>query len=93
MTNAQGAATPLLLLHAYLDGELDPINSLAIAQQIAADPVLGAEVEHIQALRHAVRERLPREPWRWPAGQPGSLCVRCPAIVLRRRLWIATCEP
>jgi hypothetical protein len=44
-------------------------------------------------LRHAVRERLPREPWRWPAGQPGSLCVRCPAIVLRRRLWIATCEP
>ena len=66
MTNAQGAATPidepLLLVHAYLDGELDPANSLAIAQQIAADPALGAEVEHIQALRHAVRERLPREP-------------------------------
>jgi len=68
MTNAQGAAIPfdepLLLVHAYLDGELDPANSLAIAiaQQIAADPGLGAEVEHIQALRHAVRERLPREP-------------------------------
>ena len=66
MTNAQGAATPmdepLLLLHAYLDGELDPVNSLAIAQQIAADPALGAEVEHIQALRHVVHEKFPREP-------------------------------
>jgi len=66
MTNAQGAATPmdepLLLVHAYLDGELDPANSLAIAQQIAANPALGAEVEHIQALHHAVRERLPRKP-------------------------------
>jgi anti-sigma factor RsiW len=82
MTNAQDAATPmdepLLLVHAYLDGELDPANSLAIAQQIAADPALGAEVERIQALRHAVRERLPREPL------PPHLRARIEAVIGRR---------
>jgi anti-sigma factor RsiW len=66
MTNAQGFAAPndehWLLVHAYLDGELDPANALAIARQIAADPALGAEVERIEALRHAVRDQLPREP-------------------------------
>lgn len=66
MTNAQGVAAASdegrLLVHAYLDGELDPANALAIARQIAADPALGAEVERIEALRYAVRERLPRQP-------------------------------
>jgi anti-sigma factor RsiW len=51
-----------LLVHAYLDGELDPANSVAVARQIATDPVLGAEVKRIEALRQAVRERLPCEP-------------------------------
>jgi len=36
MTNAKGSAAPsdelLLLVHAYLDGELDPANSLAVAR-------------------------------------------------------------
>jgi anti-sigma factor RsiW len=66
MSNLRAAPTmmddPSLLVHPYLDGELDPANSLAIAQRIAADPALGAEVERIQALRQAVREQLPREP-------------------------------
>jgi anti-sigma factor RsiW len=64
MTNAQDSATPFdeLLVHAYFDGELDPANSLAVARRIAADPVLAAEVERIEALRQAVREKLPPEP-------------------------------
>jgi anti-sigma factor RsiW len=66
MTNAKGSAAPsdelLLLVHAYLDGELDPANSLAVARQIAADPVLAGEVERIEALRQAVREKLLPEP-------------------------------
>jgi anti-sigma factor RsiW len=64
MTNLQDEAPTeerLLLLHAYLDGELDPANSLAIRQQLAADPALRAESERIQALSQVVHERLPRE--------------------------------
>jgi anti-sigma factor RsiW len=66
MTNASESAAfsdelPLLV-HAYLDGELDPTNSLAVARRIATDPSLASEVERIQALRQAVREKLPPEP-------------------------------
>jgi anti-sigma factor RsiW len=50
------------LVHAYLDNELDPANALAVARQIDADPVLAAEVARIEALRSALRDRLPREP-------------------------------
>ena len=42
-----------LLAHAYFDGELDPVNALAVGEQVAADPLLGAEVERIDALRRA----------------------------------------
>jgi anti-sigma factor RsiW len=62
MSNVQDTAMRIELVHAYVDGELDPINSLAVGQQIAADPALGAEAARIEALRNAVRERLPREP-------------------------------
>ena len=55
-----------LLLHAYVDGELDPVNAIAIEQQIAADPALGAEAARVQALRKALQERLP--PTELPAG-------------------------
>ena len=51
-----------LLAHAYFDDELDPVNALAVSRQVAADPVLAAEVARIDALRRAVRERLPIEP-------------------------------
>jgi anti-sigma factor RsiW len=51
----------LLLIHAYVDGELDPVNSLSLGRQIAEEPSLRAEVERIQALRRAVGERFPRE--------------------------------
>jgi anti-sigma factor RsiW len=49
------------LVHAYLDGELDPANSLAIEKQMAGNPALAAEYEHAEALQRLVRERLPRE--------------------------------
>ena len=50
-----------LLVHAYIDGELDPFNSIAVERQIAGDPALGAEVERFQALRRVVSDRFPRE--------------------------------
>lgn len=46
---------PLLLLHAYCDGELDPANALAMERRIAGDPRLAAERDRIQALQHAMR--------------------------------------
>jgi anti-sigma factor RsiW len=50
-----------LLVHAYLDGELDPASAIAIEQRIAADPDLAAEQARVEALRRTLRERLPRE--------------------------------
>jgi anti-sigma factor RsiW len=52
---------PRLLLHAYVDGELDPANALEAEQQLAADPTLAAERERIETLRRVIAERLPRE--------------------------------
>ncbi len=40
---------PILLVNAYLDGELDPANALAIEQRMAADPALAAEYTRIGA--------------------------------------------
>jgi anti-sigma factor RsiW len=51
----------LLLVHAYLDGELDPANALAVERLIAADPLLAAERERIEALKQLILEKLPRE--------------------------------
>ena len=51
----------VLLLHAYLDGELDPANALGFAERMRADPALAAEAKRIEALRRLIRERLPRE--------------------------------
>jgi len=66
MTPAAGAATPrqdpALLVHAYLDGELDLANALAVKQQIEADPALASELASTAALQKVLRERFPREP-------------------------------
>jgi len=59
---------PRLLVHAYVDGELDPANALAVEKRMAADPALAAECERVEALQRLVRERLPRE-----APPPGLL--------------------
>ena len=64
MTNLSVSRPPddrALLVHAYVDGELDPANALAVGRQIAADPVLAAELARAQALREVLRDRLPRK--------------------------------
>src|SRR5262245_53723699 len=50
-----------LLVHAYVDGELDPANAIALEQRMASEPALAAERARVEALRRALRERLPRE--------------------------------
>ena len=47
------------LLHAYVDGELDPVNAIAVDQQITADPELARERMRIETLRKALRDKLP----------------------------------
>ena len=51
-----------LLLHAYVDGELDVASSLAVERTIQADSVVANEVATIMALQKSVREKLPLEP-------------------------------
>jgi len=50
-----------LLLNAYIDGELDPAHALEFEQRLAASPGLAAELARVEALRRAMRERLPRD--------------------------------
>jgi anti-sigma factor RsiW len=49
-----------LLLNAYIDGELDPAHVLEFEQRLAEDRPLADERDRIEALRGAMRERLPR---------------------------------
>jgi anti-sigma factor RsiW len=70
---------PTLPIHAYLDGELDPTNALAVERRMATDPALAAECERIEALQRLIRAHLPRE-----AAPPG-LRVRVEAAVGMRR--------
>jgi anti-sigma factor RsiW len=55
-----------LLVHGYLDGELDPAHALELERAIAADPALAAEHERAQAVSDLIRHRLASE--RAPAG-------------------------
>jgi anti-sigma factor RsiW len=57
MINEESALT----IHAYLDGELDPINALAVEKRMATDSALAAECERVEALQRVIREHLPRE--------------------------------
>ena len=70
---------PTLLVHAYLDGELDPAHALEIERRLASDPALAAERDRVEALRRALRERLPRE-----APPPGLARRIETAVGLRR---------
>src|SRR4051812_37745614 len=49
-----------LLMHAYLDGELDPVNALAVAQRLSESRPLAAEAERIRTLQQRLNT-LPRE--------------------------------
>ena len=56
MTNAIAPVLEddFLLVHAYLDGELDPAHALVVGRKIATNPALTAELERAKALRQAV---------------------------------------
>ena len=43
-----------LLLNAYLDGELDPIEAAQFEQRLVVDAALNAQVETLRALRRAL---------------------------------------
>jgi anti-sigma factor RsiW len=68
-----------LPIHAYLDGELDPTNALAVEERMATDPALAAECERVEALQRLVREYLPRE------APPPGLRMRVETAVGMRR--------
>jgi anti-sigma factor RsiW len=53
---------PKLLVHAYVDGELDPANARGIERRIAGDAVLAAERDRIEALQHVLRNNFPLKP-------------------------------
>src|SRR5205807_7849861 len=61
MTSPTPPEDPALLVHAYVDGELDPANALALERRMASDPALAAERTRIEALRAVLKQRLPRE--------------------------------
>ncbi len=50
-----------LLLNAALDGELDAVGMMEIEARLAVDPALAAEYARLEALRAAIRARVPRE--------------------------------
>ena len=61
MTHLVTHDDPEGFLHAYLDGELDPINTLALEARLARDPRLAAELARLETLQRMIRESLPRE--------------------------------
>ena len=61
MTRSKSDDDSVLLVHAYLDGELDPTNALSVTQQMEKEPALAAEAERVKALQWSIHEKLPRE--------------------------------
>ncbi len=78
MTTRIPADDSILLVHAYVDGELDPLNALEVERRLAADPRLAAERERIEALQSLIRERLPRE------APPPGLTAKAEAVLGRK---------
>jgi len=69
---------PILLVHAWCDGELDPANALALERRMAADPRLAAERDRILALKRAMAKLK-------PAAAPPALRGRIERAVGLRR--------
>jgi anti-sigma factor RsiW len=69
---------PILLVHAYCDGELDPANALALERRMADDPRLAAERDRIAALKRVMTKLQ-------PAGAPPALRARIERAVGMRR--------
>jgi anti-sigma factor RsiW len=53
---------PKLLVHAYVDGELDPANARALERRIQSEPALAAERDRIEALQRVLRSKFPLAP-------------------------------
>jgi len=70
MSRPKSDNSSVLLVHAYLDGELDPANALGVAQQIGQEPALAAEAERVKELQKLIHAHLPRE------GAPPGLRAR-----------------
>jgi anti-sigma factor RsiW len=68
-----------LPIHAYLDGELDPTNALAVEKRMATDPALAAECERVEVLQRLIHAHLPRE------APPPGLRTRVETAVGMRR--------
>jgi anti-sigma factor RsiW len=80
MTTRTTHEDPTLLIHAYVDGELDPANALEMERRIAADPVLAAERDRVTALRAALNRHFPRE------RAPAALRARVETIAGMRKV-------
>jgi anti-sigma factor RsiW len=61
MTHLMIDEDALLPIHAYLDGELDTMNALAVEQRMSNDATLAAECERIDALKKLMQGHLRRE--------------------------------
>jgi anti-sigma factor RsiW len=61
MTHPKIHEDPILPVHAYLDGELDPANALAVEKRMSTDPILAAECARVDALQRLMRAALPHE--------------------------------
>jgi anti-sigma factor RsiW len=51
-----------LLVHAYLDGELDVASGMTVERMIEAEPAIASQAKDVHALQTALRARFPREP-------------------------------
>jgi anti-sigma factor RsiW len=87
MTTPTPPDDPTLLVHAYVDGELDPVNALEVERRLAADPALAAERDRVTALRAVLSRHFARE------AAPASLRARVEAIGGMRKVerpsWLA----
>ncbi len=53
---------PKLLVHAYVDGELDPANARALERRIQSEPALAAERDRVEVLQRVLRSKFPLAP-------------------------------
>jgi anti-sigma factor RsiW len=79
---------PKLLVHAYVDGELDLANARALERRFQSEPALAAERDRVEALQRVLRSKFPRAP------APAHLreCIERAAglrRVPRRPTWLA----
>jgi anti-sigma factor RsiW len=61
MTHLMIDEDSLLPVHAYLDGELDTMNALAVEERMSIDSALAAQCERIDALQRLMHGHLRRE--------------------------------